>query len=226
MECAEYRRSILADPHDASPELRAHLTDCHDCGEFTEKLLRFESRLDRALRIDVPPRGREPARRNHRLLAIAASVLVAAAVAGGLWLAAPGPTLAADVINHMAEEPFAWKPTDVPVPQPTLDEVLSESHLRLKSNAGLVSYANSCLFRGHAVPHLVVQTGAGPVTVMILTHEPLGKALRFDEQGYRGMLLPVNAHGSLAVLERGQSSDSKALDEVAARVLAAIEWTN
>ena len=39
------------------------------------------------------------------------------------------------------------------------------------AGAGLVSYANSCVFRGHHVPHLVVQTEAGPVTVMVLVHE-------------------------------------------------------
>ena len=233
MECADYRRAMLADPRDSAPTLRAHVESCRDCGEFTEKLLRFEGRLDRALRIDVTPRtdatpraARLPVRRNRQWLALAASFLIAALVGGGLWLAAPGPTLAADVINHMAEEPFAWKETDVSVPPRQLNDVMTESHLRLRPGAGLVSYANSCLFRGHSVPHLVVQTAAGPVTVMVLTHESLNKAVHFDEQGYRGMLLPVKAHGSLAVLERAPAGDPKILDEVAARVLAAIEWTN
>jgi len=35
---------------------------------------------------------------------MAASVLLAVVVAGGLWLSAPGPSLAADVVTHMRAE--------------------------------------------------------------------------------------------------------------------------
>jgi hypothetical protein len=46
MNCAQYRRAILADPHDADPELRVHLDGCRDCAGFTLRLLRFEGRLE------------------------------------------------------------------------------------------------------------------------------------------------------------------------------------
>src|ERR1019366_3207279 len=137
----------------------------------TDQVRRFEDRLDRALRVElsaqmrdkpgvVPFRARDsqtlrPRRLRRGWLAAAASLLLAVVVAGSLWLAAPGPSLAADVVTHMAEEPGAWARTDVPVPEPMLNKVLAESHVRLKGNAGLVSYANSCQFRGHQVPHLV-----------------------------------------------------------------------
>jgi hypothetical protein len=241
MDCAQYRRSMLADPRSDSAELRAHLASCHDCTHYTERLRRFESRLDLALRVGtgerspqtqaaVPLRSHAPAGRRalplpRTWLAAAASVLLAAVVAGSLWLAAPGSSLAADVVDHMAGEPDAWTRTDVPVPQPKLDKVLSEAHVRLKENAGLVSYASSCSFRGHLVPHLVVQSEAGPVTVMVLTHEAARKPMRFDEHGYRGMIVPVPGHGSLAVLEREPGVDAQALDAIAKRVLGAVEWT-
>jgi hypothetical protein len=236
MDCTEYRKSILADPRHPSAAMTRHAATCHDCTAYTERLLRFESRLDEALRLDLketgkgtvtPLRaGRSPEGRLRRpVLAIAASILFAAVLAGGLWLGAPGPSLAADVVNHMAEEPGAWTRTDVPVAQRTLDEVMNESNMRLKPNAGLVSYANSCLFRGHQVPHLVVQTAAGPVTVMVLTHESLASPVRFDEHGYRGMIVPVPAHGSLAVLERAPATDMQVMKAVAAQVQSAIEWT-
>jgi hypothetical protein len=102
---------------------------------------------------------------------------------------------------------------------------LAESHVRLKANAGLVSYANSCLFRGHQVPHLVVQTDAGPVTVMVLTHESARTSMRFDEHGYRGMIMPIPGHGSIAVLERGPTADMNTMERVAAKVLGAIDWS-
>jgi hypothetical protein len=124
----------------------------------------------------------------------------------------------------MAEEPNAWARTDIPVPEPRLNQVLIDSHVRFRLSAGLVSYASSCSFRGHKVPHLVVQTNSGSVTVMVLTHEALRSAMRFNEQGYRGVIVPVPGHGSLAVLEQGSDMDIKTVEGVAARVQSALDW--
>ena len=241
MDCAQYRRSMLADPHDPDPRLREHRESCHDCTLYTERLLRFESRLGRALRVGpasgawvtdnvVPLRARSwrtsPAYRKG-WLAMAASVLMALVVGGGLWLSAPGASLAADVVTHMKGEPEAWRRTDVPVPSPELDDVLRDSHVRLAAGggAGMVSYASSCSFRGRRVPHLVLQTDAGPVTVMVLVHERSPKPVQFDEQGYRGVIVPVPGHGSLAVLTRGSATDIQTIEHIAHRVLDSIIWT-
>ena len=156
---------------------------------------------------------------------MAASVMLAAVVAGGLWLSVPGRSLAADVVTHMAEEPQAWRRTDVPVPSPALEDVLRDSHLRLATGAGVVSYAASCGFRGHHVPHLVIQTETGPVTVMVLVHERTSKPVEFDEQGYRGVIVPVPGHGSIGVLTRGEARDIATIDRIAHRVLESIVWT-
>jgi hypothetical protein len=254
MNCQEYRLGLLAEPHGSSPDREAHLAACAECARYTDQILRFEERLGRALRLPPNPGVasdatvtalRRPVRRGAPVrtgwLAAAASVLLAVVAAGSLWLAKPGPSLAADVISHMADEPAAWAATRVPVPEPRLEDVLAASKLRLRGDAGLVTYANSCLFHGHRVPHLVVQTEAGPVTVMVLTHESTRASVRFDEQGYRGMIVPVPGHGSLAVLERSGAGagiaaptgaavgvDVRSMPEVeavAAKVRGAIQWT-
>ena len=213
-----------------------HRESCHDCNLFTDRLLSFESRLVRALRVDgsarvVPLRATSPRAALRRpvyrkgWLAMAASVLLAFVVAGALWLAAPGPSLAADVVTHMAGEPDAWRRTDVPVPTPELQDVLRNTHLRLTADAGMVSYASSCEFRGRHVPHLVIQTESGPVTVMVLVHEQVSKPVQFDEQGYRGVIVPVAGHGSLAVLTHGPSVSLGTVEHIARRVLDSIVWT-
>jgi hypothetical protein len=242
MDCAHYRRGVMADPRDPDPRLREHRQSCHDCNAYTERLLRFESRLERALRVAlpadaapasdkvVPLRGKSPLHspiRRRRWLAMAASVLLASVVAGGLWLSAPGPSLAADVVTHMSGEPQAWRRTDVPVLGSKLGDVLRDSHLRLAADggAGIVSYASSCEFRGNHVPHLVIQTESGPVTVMVLVHERMPKPVQFDEQGYRGVIVPVSGHGSLAVLTRGSATDLGTVEHIAHRVLDSIVWT-
>jgi Protein of unknown function (DUF3379) len=243
MDCTHYRRSMLADPRDPDPRLREHRESCHDCNLYSERLLRFESRLERALRVDWPSEAalksdrvvplragssrtglRSPAYRKG-WLAMAASVLLALVVAGGLWLSAPGPSLAADVVAHMGGEPEAWRRTDVAVQSSKLEDVLRDSHLRLAAGAGMVSYASSCEFRGHRVPHLAIQTETGPVTVMVLVHERTHKPMQFDEQGYRGVIVPVAGHGSLAVLTRGPATDLPTIERIAHRVLDSIVWT-
>jgi Protein of unknown function (DUF3379) len=236
MDCANYRRSMMIDPRDRDPALSEHRAACHDCNLYTQRLLRFESRLERALGVSVPAQresaakaGTAPYRTgwSHRKgwLAMAASVVLAVVVAGGLWLSVPRSSLAADVVTHMAGEPQAWRRTDVPVPGPALEDVLRNSRLRLGAGAGIVSYAASCEFRGHRVPHLVVQAGSGPVTVMVLVHEHVPKSTQFDEQGYRGVIVPVPGHGSLAVLTQGPTTDLDTVEHIAAQVLDSIVWT-
>lgn len=235
MDHAHYRRLISADPHSSDPELRAHRDACGECGLYTQQLLRFESRLERALKVDIPARGNvlpfaRPAapRRagSWRWLAVAASVLLCVVVAAGIWIVLPGASLAADVVAHMAGEPEAWKLTDVPVADTELNSVLRDSKLRLNATAGIVSYAASCAFRGHRVPHLVVQTPSGPVTVMVLVHEPVSRATQFDEQGYRGTIVPMPGHGSIAVLMQDPGGrDARDLQKIATQVREAISWT-
>ena len=225
-----YRSAIMADPHDPDPDLRAHRDSCAECRAFTEQLLRFEARLERALLVDVPvkplvlPFARKGAQGARRWMAMAASLLLALVIAAGVWLTLPQRSLAAAVVAHMAGEPDAWL-TDVPVPDAELNEVLKDSKLRLKPDAGVVSYASSCTFRGHKVPHLVVQTQSGPVTVMVLVHEAVRKPKQFDEQGYRGTIVPVPGHGSIAVLMRDANPGSGDVESIAARVDDSIIWT-
>jgi Protein of unknown function (DUF3379) len=226
MDCIHYRRTLMVDPHDPDQALGEHRATCHDCNLYTQRLLRFESRLERALGVPVPAQADSPSAPYRKgWLAMAASVLLALGVAGGLWLSAPGPSLAADVVTHMAGEPQAWRRTDVPVPTPALLDVLRNSRLSLGAGAGVVSYAASCEFRGHRVPHLVVQTESGPVTVMVLVHEHVPKTVQFDEQGYHGVIVPVAGHGSLAVLTRGAPTDISTVQHIASRVLESIIWT-
>jgi hypothetical protein len=233
MQHEHYRAAILADPHDTDAELRAHREACAECRAFTERLLKFESKLERALRVDLAATAkvlpfdgvRSGVRAPRRWMALAASVLLGALIVAGVWVTLPQRSLAAAVVAHMAGEPDAWLRTDIAVPDPELEGVLKDSKLRLKPDAGIVSYASSCTFRGHKVPHLVVQTASGPVTVMVLVHEPARRVTQFDSEGYRGTIVPVPGHGSIAVLMRDAGVGADEVARIAARVDDSIVWT-
>jgi Protein of unknown function (DUF3379) len=147
-----------------------------------------------------PPPAPVPKQRRPRLVALAASVVTAMVAALTLWLSRPPPTLAAEVVKHVEGEPNSWSRTE-PAQSAQISAVLRKSGVKLGPGMLSIVYASSCFFRGHFVPHFVVMTEDGPVTVMILLHETVSAPQHFNEDGFTGMLVPA-PNGSVAVLSR------------------------
>ena len=100
-----------------------------------------------------------------------------------------------------------------------LDDVLAKGGIRLRGGIEGVSYAKSCPIRGHAVPHLVVQTGQGPVTVLVMAHEPVAEPVLLRDTGLAGTIVPAGP-GSIAVI----GGDSAPIDQVRQQILEAVEF--
>jgi hypothetical protein len=163
------------------------------------------------------PRAPVEKHKRPRLFAFAASVAAALVVGGTLWLSRPPESLAAEIVTHVEGEPNSWQKTQ-PVTTEQLDAVLHKSGVKLGTGMEPVVYASSCWFRGHFVPHVVVTTKHGPVTVIILLHEQIKAPQQFNEDGYAGLLVPART-GSVAVLSRTPMD----LDEPAADVVHALQ---
>lgn len=148
--------------------------------------------------------------------AIAASVAIAFTVA--IWALRPSDTLARDVVKHIGHEPESWTSTQ-PVPTAAVNEVLSKAGVALDMSSDKVMYAQSCYVRGHLVPHLVVKTASGPITVIILPDEKVKERTSFHESGMSGVITPA-PRGSLAVLAQGDEN----VDAVAAEVQKSVRW--
>lgn len=160
------------------------------------------------------------ARRGAAPFAMAAGVVAVAVLVGLLWAGYPRESLAHAVVGHMAEEPLAWK-TSTPVAPAAVADSVRRTGVKLSTgDLPPVTYLQSCYFRGHYVPHFVVQTTGGPVTVLVLADERVQRRTTFDENGYRGVLVP-SARGSVALLARNAGAN---LDETAARVLASVHY--
>jgi hypothetical protein len=228
MECLEFRKAAGADPTCLSPDARAHRDGCPRCAEYLRQTLALDEKILAALRVPVPDRGPQigrssgallPAIDRRRWFALAASIVAGVAVGSLLWVAGPRESLAHAVVEHMSHEPDAMT-TESPAAPSQVEEVLERGRIRLRPGIGTVSYASSCPFRGANVPHLVVRTDAGPVTVMVLRNEKVAAPVRFDEQGYSGTIVPAGP-GSIAVIGTARAN----LDQVAERVLGAVEWS-
>jgi len=223
MNCLEFRRIIAADPARQSAELEEHALACAPCAEFALEMRSLDRRIGVALRVPVPDRGmRVPSVMSsasaQKRWALAASMLVAVVAASLVWLSFPRPALAHDVVAHARHEPESWAAADAGVPPAVLADALRDSGIAAGSRLGRVSYARSCWFRGHFVPHLVVQDEGGPVMVLVMTEEAVNGRLTFAEEGYSGVILPAR-RGSIAVL----APEGARVDTVAARVLQALE---
>jgi hypothetical protein len=150
--------------------------------------------------------------------ALAASILVGAFATLAIWTLHPTDTLAHDVVAHIQHEPKSWASSQQVTPE-ALDEILRNAGVTLDANSDKVMYARSCPFRGHKVPHLVVSTSRGPVTVLVLRYESVKARESFHEDGMTGVITPA-PRGSIAVLAKGNEN----IDEVAEQVQKSVRW--
>lgn len=246
MDCVEFRREAGADPRHLGTDAATHRDGCAACAESLRRTLELDHRILAALRVAVPDRvrsGRAPAalepevlRRREtrppdrvvrfpvierrRWMALAASIVGGVLVGSLLWVGGPRTSLAEDLVRHMGHEPEAMAVTSKAADPAEVSAVLERAAVRLTPGIGTVSYASTCRFHGEKVPHLVVQTAAGPMTVMVLRHEKVAAATDFDEDGYAGTIVPAGP-GSIAVIGRAPTAD---LDQVARQVRDAIQW--
>jgi hypothetical protein len=220
MTCDEARLQVGAEPSATSPALEEHLKGCTACAAFREEMRALDADIRRALQQPPTVTGSRRIRAQPlwRQFALAASVLVAMAAVLGVWLLRPSDTLAHDVVAHVQGEPESWLTTQA-VSSTGIAKALHGSGVELDLISDKVTYAHSCWFRGHYVPHLIVQTTQGPVTVLILRHEHVPGRRSFHEDGMSGVIVPAGA-GSIAVLARGGGN----LDAVVGQMQQDIRW--
>jgi hypothetical protein len=226
VDCLEFRRLAGADPQHPEAAMLEHAAGCPRCTGYLRQTQELDRHILAALSVPVPPRHASrptgaavPGLDRRRWYALAASIVAGVLVGTLLWVGGPRNSLAQDLLAHLEHEPEALVVTTAPADGAVLGRVLERGGIRLRPEVGTVSYANSCRFRGRTVPHLVVQTDGGPVTVMVLRNERLEAPVRFAEQGFAGTIVPAGP-GSIAVIG-GSDAD---LEQIAERVLAAVDW--
>jgi Protein of unknown function (DUF3379) len=218
--CEDARLLIGAEPDAAGHELEQHLRDCDGCRALREEMRRLNADIRRALEEppDIRVRAAARAQPAWREYALAAGVVLAMAAGLAVWVLRPTDTLARDVVMHVKGEPESWLSTHN-VSAASIDHALKSSGIGLDLASDRIVYAQSCWFRGHYVPHLVVETTHGPATVLILRHEQVKARDDFREGGMTGVIVP-SGDGSIAVLARGRGQ----VDEVAADLRQQVHW--
>jgi hypothetical protein len=230
-DCRHVRLHIGAEPRSLPPEIAAHLETCAECRRFRDETLALDDRLRAALELPLtrfrgsappadfrqsaPPAEFRQSAPPARRFALAASVVLALLAAGGLWVFRPQPALAGEIVEHVTHEAGSWEMREQ-LPASAIADVLAQAGVKFDASLPVV-YAMPCEFRGHVVPHLVVQTANGPMTVMLLANEKVAKRTEFSENGFHGALLPAG-NGSVAVLMRDAVIPAAVVDEIVSEV--------
>lgn len=222
MNCLEFRRIVGAQPHSNAPDIAAHAAECEACARYRAQMQQMDELIHRALSIETSPMqpDQKPVAKPRPFMrwGLAASVMLAIAVTV-FWIGYPRDALASAAVEHVLHEARSLQRTSEVVTDAELAEVLEHAQVKLKSDMGRVSYAVVCVVRGHRVPHFVVQTEQGPVTVLLLRDEaPVKEPRRFKEGKFEGVITPA-PYGVLAVL-----GENIPVEPIAQQVLAAVEY--
>jgi hypothetical protein len=225
MQCLEVRRICDTEPRCEDSEYLRHLARCAECARYAQRARQLDALVSQALRIDVPPHAgaaRQPARRGTRAsMALAASFAAAVVIGASLWFGSPnspGQVLAADVVEHIHGEPASLDAGQVAMTPAAVRALLARGAVRVIADLGPVVYGQICVFRGREVPHLVVQTEAGLVTVLVLAQERVAGPIEVAADGFRGRIVPSNDRSLAIVGQRELSADLER------RIVKAIAW--
>jgi uncharacterized protein DUF3379 len=226
MNCLDFRHRVGAEPFAYGGEIATHRHECAACARYQDELQSMDDLIARSLAVDSARVGKAKASERllpavptrRRLFAIAASLVVGLSVGLVLLVSLPRTSVAREVIDHILHEPGAME-TRTPIAPGELAAVLDPDGTHLRPGVGDVTYAARCLFDWRVVPHLVVVTPEGPVTVLLLRHRNLDRPVRIEEQGYNGVVLPA-PRGSIAIVGQGITNP----DGVAKKVFDAVDW--
>ena len=204
MNCLEFRRLILADPRRLGAEAAEHAGQCAGCKEFLARTLDEEALLARALRVAVPEGfharilDRAEARSRVRWLALAASVLVAVAIALTVgW--ARNDELALAGINFVVLEEAQSITDAAPTDWNALVRVAREMGVSLPDQLGEMRYICVYPFTAGAAHHLLVKTPLGKVTLLLIADRALASRAAAAAYGLNAAVLPA-AKGTIVII--------------------------
>jgi hypothetical protein len=225
---------------------------CADAELRLARALKFEQALDRALALPMPatlqaellhiagvsePNAAQAApvaarrRPRRQWLAIAASVaMLSLAIYGYRITQAPrNAQLVQHCAEHMMHEPYALLRHEV-VPQALVERMFAADGFattdangrKLSELLGEVNYLSPCTVNGKDAIHIVVQTEAGPVTVLVMHEQATDGASESRVGPAMIRVSPIQLPGAKTAAMVLVAESGVSVDKVEARFLQAL----
>ena len=207
MNCLDFRRRVLIDGRQLPDDLKSHADACLGCAEFLERIAALEQKLDAAVAVPIPEgiadrvllARRLDTRHVRRRWAIAAAMAFVVVAASVIYLQQPVDDLALAAIEHVREEPESFVQVDI-VPAGRLEQVLAAQGLALARPDWKPRYFRKCVMRGVVVSHIVFETPAGYVTLLLDPADTVSRQrTMLSRKNLTTVVLPA-ARGSLSIV--------------------------
>ncbi|PSU28517.1 DUF3379 domain-containing protein [Photobacterium lutimaris] len=220
MDDLEFRRRLLADPFDNSPDLAEARNVSIANRKLSDELQQLDNKLELAMKVDVPDdladrilfhqsgQPRSKSIKPRTLVALAASVAFAFGLFigqynQGLSTSNPQLEIAQIAMEHVrAEAPFI-DGIDESVTLSQVNAKLTPFGSNFNAIPGHVYYVNHCGFGDQNALHMVMDTAQGKVTVFIVP-EQSPDMTQFDDQSMQGVIMPVRNASLIVVGGKGQ----------------------
>ena len=178
---------IGGEPHALPPEVSAHLATCAACRQFHAETMSLDGALRAALELPLAKFRKTGTTAGAPLRAGGiggARHYSSAEVSGSSGRSLRSP---AKCVEHVSHESGSWSRAAKCSPAVHSPTCCRQAGVQFDTSMPVV-YAMACPFHGRRVPHLVVQTSNGPMTVMLLAHEKVRARQEFSEGGLSGRL--------------------------------------
>ena len=221
MNCFQFRRLLLAEPRQITPEQKAHLAECGSCAQLVRGVEQLEERLAKAALVPVPEGLAERVLLRHKIrspnrwgtLALAASLLVAVGVAfyfnevprqgdeivSAERLTTNHPAVAA-IFYVRDHEPQLLRENRSGDPA-VMHAALSKLGLSLPANIGSVRYLGKCPVPGGTGEHIVLQTPFGHVTLILVPDQLFASRVVVSDRNLRALAAPTRSGSYILVAD-------------------------
>lgn len=226
MNCLEFRRLKLADPRQPGLAAAEHAAHCETCRAFARRTDEIEARLAGEIVGPVPEgladrvllRVGAEHRLPLRLAALAAAVLLSLAAGRLERPGAAGGEAARSAIAHVRHEPEALKARQA-VAEGELVRVAAAGGARLAGSLGRLRYLRNCPVPGGTGWHVVMDTGHGPATLILVPGVRLAAGGSARDERWLARTQPAGS-GYYALVAESPA----ALAEAGRRVRQALRW--
>ena len=200
MNCLEFHRDKLADPHRLAREAQAHAAECAACREFAQGVDDAERGLERAFAVPVPEgladRVLLRARFGHarwKPWALAASLLVAVAIGfAAFTLRSPADDQYARLaIEHVALEPESFTKLHGTDMEALGEMIRTSGGGKLKASLGTIRYVKLCPVDGGTGWHIVFETPEGLATLLVVPGKPPAALQRASSGEWSALVSPT-----------------------------------
>lgn len=215
MKCDEFEKKLLEDPYTTDKQFHEHRSGCDRCQTRFEDVNRMEEKFLNALEQDVDQdfvkklerqlieNIRQQRRRNRKLVAIAAGVLLM--VTSGIlsFNLYQKSSLTDFVLAHIDHEIEQLQST-TRVSKVELERYFEKFNSHYLNALEDITYIERCWMRTGFGLHLIFQGRNGPVTLLLMPNESVSNLLMVQAEEFQGKVYS-HREGSFALVgQRGE----------------------